>query len=112
MDNWLNPPEPEPVVTNTEPATSYVAETPPVETTTESTTATGSANALVDPNCESGGDYTTDTGNGYYGAYQFDQSTWDAYAPDGYAGTNPAQAPPSVQDAAAAAVDYDAWPNC
>jgi len=26
--------------------------------------------------CESGGNYSINTGNGYYGAYQFDQSTW------------------------------------
>jgi resuscitation-promoting factor RpfB len=26
--------------------------------------------------CESGGDPTTDTGNGYYGMYQFDLGTW------------------------------------
>jgi hypothetical protein len=62
--------------------------------------------------CESGGDYGAVNPAGYYGAYQFDQSTWDAYAPSEYAGTNPAQAPPAVQDAAAANVDYDAWPNC
>jgi hypothetical protein len=62
--------------------------------------------------CESGGDYGAVNPAGYYGAYQFDQQTWDAYAPSGYAGTNPAQAPPAVQDAAAASVDYDAWPNC
>jgi Transglycosylase-like domain len=49
---------------------------------------------------------------GYYGAYQFDQSTWDAYAPSGYQGVNPAEAPPSVQDATAASVPYDAWPSC
>ena len=62
--------------------------------------------------CESGGDYGAVNPAGYYGAYQFDQGTWDAYAPAGYAGTNPASAPPEVQDAAAAAVPYDAWPNC
>jgi Transglycosylase-like domain len=62
--------------------------------------------------CESGGDYTTDTGNGYYGGYQFDQQTWDAWAPDKYVGTNPADAPPIVQDVTAAAVPSDAWPNC
>ncbi len=62
--------------------------------------------------CESGGDYGAVNPAGYYGAYQFDQGTWDAYAPDGYAGSNPASAPPEVQDAAAAAVPYDAWPNC
>lgn len=26
--------------------------------------------------CESGGSYTINTGNGYYGAYQFDYGTW------------------------------------
>lgn len=88
--------EPEPVATDT-------------ATTTTSTTAVASSSTAQ---CESGGDYTTDTGNGYYGAYQFDQGTWDAYAPEGYAGTNPATAPPEVQDAAYAAVPYDAWPNC
>lgn len=68
----------------------------------------------VDPTCESGGSggYAADTGNGFFGAYQFDQSTWDAYAPEGYDGMNPATAPAAVQDAAAAAVPYDAWPNC
>ncbi len=28
--------------------------------------------------CESGGDYSINTGNGYYGAYQFDRPTWQA----------------------------------
>jgi hypothetical protein len=72
--------------------------------------AAGSMSGTVQ--CESGGDYSAVNPAGYYGAYQFDQQTWDAYAPEGYAGTNPAQAPPAVQDAAAANVDYDAWPNC
>ncbi|WP_051965585.1 LysM peptidoglycan-binding domain-containing protein [Kitasatospora mediocidica] len=36
--------------------------------------------------CESGGDWSINTGNGYYGGLQFDQATWDdaggqAYAP-------------------------------
>jgi hypothetical protein len=28
--------------------------------------------------CESGGDWSADTGNGFYGGLQFKQSTWDA----------------------------------
>jgi len=28
--------------------------------------------------CESGNNYAINTGNGYYGAYQFDASTWRA----------------------------------
>jgi len=29
--------------------------------------------------CESGGNWSTNTGNGYYGGLQFSQSTWEAY---------------------------------
>lgn len=46
--------------------------------------------------CESGGNYQTNTGNGYYGAYQFSLSTWQRL---GYSGL-PSSAPPSVQDQA------------
>lgn len=100
--NGCPPPEPEPAA---EPSVTTTDAPAPVP-------APASSADTATTQCESGGDYTTDTGNGYYGAYQFDQSTWDAYAPAGYAGTNPATAPPAVQDAAAAAVPYDAWPNC
>ncbi|HTB49011.1 MAG TPA: ubiquitin-like domain-containing protein [Verrucomicrobiae bacterium] len=47
--------------------------------------------------CESGGNYQDDTGNGYYGAYQFSVGTWDTLG-TGYATAN--LAPPSVQDEA------------
>jgi hypothetical protein len=46
--------------------------------------------------CESGGNYQTNTGNGYYGAYQFSLGTWQRL---GYSGL-PSNAPPSVQDQA------------
>jgi hypothetical protein len=62
--------------------------------------------------CESGNDYTTNTGNGYYGAYQFSEQTWLGLGLPGY----PYQAPPAVQDAAAAKlqaeVGWGAWPAC
>jgi Transglycosylase-like domain len=86
----------------------------PAATTAEAATAGygGAAASSATAQCESGGDYGAVNPAGYYGAYQFDQSTWDVYAPEGYAGTNPAAAPPAVQDQAAANVPYDAWPNC
>jgi hypothetical protein len=99
MEVALNPPEPAPTM---ESAT----------TTTTTGYAGGAAASSATAQCESGGDYTAVNPAGYYGAYQFDQSTWDAYAPSGYVGVNPAEAPPAVQDAAAASVPYDAWPNC
>lgn len=51
--------------------------------------------------CESGGNYRTNTGNGFYGAYQFMISTWDRVAqkvrPD-LVGVRPDLASPADQD--------------
>lgn len=95
------PPPPPPAVSEpsaVEPSTAYSA---PVA-------SSGAAPSVVQ--CESGGDYSAATGNGYFGGYQFDSSTWDAYGDPAYGEAN--EAPPEVQDAAAASVPYDAWPNC
>lgn len=46
--------------------------------------------------CESGGNYQDDTGNGYYGAYQFSLSSWERL---GYSGL-PSNASPETQDTA------------
>jgi len=46
--------------------------------------------------CESGGNYADDTGNGYYGAYQFSLGTWERLGLSGL----PSSAPPAVQDQA------------
>lgn len=62
--------------------------------------------------CENGGSYRSAPGDKYRGAYQFLPSTWHAL---GYSG-DPADAPPEVQDAAAAknlAVSgWGQWPRC
>lgn len=44
--------------------------------------------------CESRGNYGTDTGNGYYGAYQFDLETWRSVGGTGL----PSEASPAEQD--------------
>lgn len=64
-------------------------------------------------NCEAGGDYLKNTGNGYYGAYQFSAPTWRSMG-TGYAFAH--EAPPAVQDDAAlrlqARSDWGQWPAC
>lgn len=52
--------------------------------------------------CESHGNYQTNTGNGYYGAYQFSQSTWNRIAVQrmGVPYSRADLAPPEVQDQA------------
>jgi len=62
--------------------------------------------------CESGGRYTTNTGNGFFGAYQFHPRTWRTL---GFPGL-PHQAPPEMQDEAArklqARSGWGQWPVC
>ena len=62
--------------------------------------------------CESGGNYTRNSGNGYYGAYQFSASTWHGL---GYGGL-PSEADPATQDQAAqrllARSGWGQWPAC
>jgi hypothetical protein len=62
--------------------------------------------------CESGGNPSTDTGNGFYGKYQFTQQTWQAVGGSG----NPAQASEAEQDRRAAQLLAQAgpgqWPVC
>ena len=64
--------------------------------------------------CE--GSYTSNTGNGYYGAYQFSFSSWQSNAPAAYRNTLPSDAPPGVQDLAAATYyqrsGWGPWPAC
>ena len=105
MEASLNPPG---QATETATSTSTTTTAPATASTSYSSGAAASSTVQ----CESGGDYTAVNPAGYYGAYQFDQQTWDAYAPSGYQGVNPAEAPPAVQDQTAASVPYDAWPGC
>ncbi len=61
--------------------------------------------------CESGGNWATNTGNGYYGGLQFDIGTWLAFGGAQYA-SRADLATREQQIAVASRVTYDAWPNC
>jgi hypothetical protein len=62
--------------------------------------------------CESGGNYSINTGNGFYGAFQFDLQTWHGL---GYSG-RPDQASPATQNQAAYKLynsrGWSPWPSC
>jgi resuscitation-promoting factor RpfB len=63
--------------------------------------------------CESGGNWAINTGNGYYGGLQFSLSTWRAYGGVGF----PHQQSRATQIAVAtrlrdASGGYGAWPSC
>lgn len=62
--------------------------------------------------CESGGDWSDDTGNGFYGGLQFTQESWDGVGGDG----SPAAAPRDEQIMRAEFLydlqGWDAWPVC
>ncbi|QUR67641.1 transglycosylase family protein [Mycobacterium spongiae] len=80
--------------------------------------STGVAHAHADMNweavaqCESGGDWTADTGNGHFGGLQFKQTTWEEHGGVG----NPAHASKQQQIAVANRVLANqgpgAWPKC
>ncbi|GAB2903854.1 transglycosylase family protein [Streptomyces mayteni] len=83
-------------------------------------TAASSSAAPVDTwervaECESGGDWAIDTGNGFFGGLQFQQSTWEAYGGTAYA-PRADQATRDQQIAVAEAVlagqGPGAWPHC
>ncbi|WP_329246840.1 LysM peptidoglycan-binding domain-containing protein [Streptomyces sp. NBC_01478] len=65
--------------------------------------------------CESGGNWHINTGNGYYGGLQFSAGTWRAYGGSAYAATAD-QASRSAQIAVATKVQHaqgwGAWPVC
>jgi hypothetical protein len=65
--------------------------------------------------CESGGNWAINTGNGYYGGLQFSLATWQAYGGSAYA-AYPHEATREEQIAVAerlrAARGYQPWPAC
>jgi uncharacterized protein YabE (DUF348 family) len=66
--------------------------------------------------CEAGGNWATNSGNGYYGGLQFDRATWVSYGGDQYAPL-PHQAGRDAQIAVGTKMrddrgGYGAWPAC
>ena len=80
--------------TTTIPPTTTTTTIPPTTTTTQSPPTTSASVHISTASssvwdrlaqCESGGNWSINTGNGYYGGIQFDYSTWLSYGGGQYA---------------------------
>ena len=82
--------------TSSATATSACARASPASSAAAGSTASAPLQAIAA--CESGGNPSTNTGNGFYGKYQFTQATWQSVGGTG----NPAAASEAEQDRRAA----------
>ncbi|HIW95382.1 MAG TPA: transglycosylase family protein [Candidatus Corynebacterium gallistercoris] len=65
--------------------------------------------------CESGGDWSINTGNGYYGGLQFSAQTWAGYGGGEYAPTADQASKEQqieIAERVLAGQGAGAWPNC
>ncbi len=87
-----------------------------VEVGTAPATPSSSANGSVwdaIAACESGGNWSINTGNGYYGGLQFSLGTWQAYGGTGMPHQNSREQQIAIANRVAAAEGgYGAWPHC
>lgn len=110
-------PEPEPVVEETEPEPVVEETAVEVETVESKPAPAVSDDSVWDSiaQCESGGNWAINTGNGYQGGLQFNPQTWNAYGGGEYAASAD-QASREQQIAVAekvqAAQGWGAWPAC
>jgi hypothetical protein len=106
-----------PTTTTTTPPTT---EAPPM--TTPDTVPPPSSGQLGDPyydgswdalaQCESGGNWSINTGNGYYGGIQFSLSTWQGLGGTGYPHEHPRETQIAMGKKLWESSGWGAWPAC
>ncbi|HWJ52422.1 MAG TPA: ubiquitin-like domain-containing protein [Propionibacteriaceae bacterium] len=62
--------------------------------------------------CESGGNWSINSGNGYYGGLQFSLGTWRAYGGSGYPHQNSRAQQIAIGQKLQAAAGWGQWPAC
>lgn len=62
--------------------------------------------------CESGGNWSINTGNGYYGGLQFSAQTWQAMGGTGLPHEHPRSTQIAVAERLLAVSGWGAWPAC
>jgi resuscitation-promoting factor RpfB len=62
--------------------------------------------------CESGGNWSIDTGNGYYGGLQFSLGSWESVGGSGYPNEHPAATQIEFGRELQSRQGWGAWPHC
>jgi resuscitation-promoting factor RpfB len=63
--------------------------------------------------CEAGGNWAINTGNGYYGGLQFNLGTWQSYGGSGLPSNNSRETQIAIAEKVRAATGgYGSWPGC
>jgi Transglycosylase-like domain len=115
-----------PPTTTTEPPTTEPPTTEPPTTEApppaETPPPPDSGGGLGDPNsyatwdalaeCESGGDWHINTGNGYYGGLQFSLGSWQAVGGTGYPHEHSRETQITMGQRLYASSGWGAWPAC
>ncbi|QCQ91316.1 transglycosylase family protein [Rhodococcus sp. SGAir0479] len=90
-------------------ATALVA-APLTMTTSVANAASGDWDSVAQ--CESGGNWGTNTGNGYYGGLQISADTWNAHGGNGLPHNTSREAQIQVAESILASQGSGAWPTC
>jgi uncharacterized protein YabE (DUF348 family) len=86
-----------------------------VGTKPQDTSNFASGNSVWDAiaQCEAGGNWAINTGNGYYGGLQFSLGTWHSYGGSGYPNNNSREEQIRIAEKVRAATGgYGSWPAC
>jgi len=121
------PPASAPVPTTAAPTTTTTAPPPPPPTTTApppppAPAPTSGGSGYADPSnpaawdrlaqCEAGGNWATNTGNGYYGGLQFSLSSWQAVGGSGYPHEHSRETQIAMGQRLHAQGGWSHWPGC
>lgn len=90
--------------------TTEAQSTPVAATATISTTSGSTWDSLAQ--CESGGNWSIDTGNGYYGGLQFTLQSWQAVGGTGYPNEASRTEQITLAKKLLAIQGWNAWPAC
>lgn len=91
-------------------AATALAAAPLAMTTSVAHAASGNWDSVAQ--CESGGNWGANTGNGYYGGLQISADTWNAHGGDGLPHNNSRSAQIQVAESILASQGPGAWPTC